>query len=147
MSRACYSVIDPAMKQFTRDPPRLVGFVVCEDLAVAAATGRVTLIGLFDVVVARHPAFVDGAIVAVFSDVRESFDCTLRARAYTSNESLGPRIDIADVRVDPPGIGSQAVEYVSGTIPLPLTGPGMAELMVYGNDKLLGTRPITVLSE
>jgi hypothetical protein len=44
-------------------------------------------------------------------------------------------------------IGSQAIAYVSGSIPLPLTGPGIAELLVYANDELLNTRPITVLPE
>jgi hypothetical protein len=68
------------MKPFTKDLPRLVGFVVCEGLAVTLGTGRATLIGLFDVVAgSRDPAFLDGAIVAIFSDVRDPFDCKFQA--------------------------------------------------------------------
>jgi hypothetical protein len=136
------------MKSLGQGLPRLVGFVVCEGVAIAVGTGRPTLIGLFDVIVGSpYPANLDGAIVAVFSDVREPFDCKFQAVGFTSNKSFGPRITIATVRVEPPDIGSQAVAYVSGAIPLPLTGPGTAELLVYGNDQLMDTRPITVLSE
>ncbi len=95
------------MKAFTQDPPQLVGFVVCEGVAVTIGTGRATLIGLFDVIVgSQYPASLDGSIVAIFSGVRETFECNFQAMGFGKGEYFGARTDIATVTVQPPEVGT-----------------------------------------
>jgi len=136
------------MKQFTKDPPTLAGFLVCESVALDVRTSRPTLIGIFDIVIAaQYPATMRGSLVAIFSGVREAFDCTFRSVDFSQNRDFGRIWDIATALVTPPTIGSGAIAYTLGPIILPVSGPGIAELRVYGNNDHLGTRLITVVAE
>jgi hypothetical protein len=88
-----------------------------------------------------------GSLVAIFSGVSEAFDCTFQAVDFSHNREIGRALDIATTEVAPPRIGSMAVTYTLGPIPLLTAGPGIAELRAYANNRHLGTRYITVVTE
>ena len=132
--------------EFTQDPPFLVALVMCDAVALTFVANRLSLLGLFDVVVAtQFPMPVIGSLVAIFSGVRERFQCTFEAVGYTNENPLGVRQEVGKAIVEVPQLGSIATVFVSGTIIFPIARVGTADLRVSGNGTMLGSRPVTII--
>jgi len=132
--------------RFTQDPPRCVALILCDAVSRNFGSERVSVLGLFDYVIATHyPMPVGASAVAIFSGVVESFECTFETVGYDVNP-LGIRQEVGKATVNPVHVGTIATVFVTGTILFPVAGPSTADLRVYGNSILLGSRPVTIIA-
>jgi hypothetical protein len=86
-----------------------------------------------------------GAIVAIIAGVREPIDIEFVTVGYPAEKPLGVRQLIGTAAVPVPTIGTTATTFVQGVLLFPVTEPSTAEVRIYGNGELLGSRPVIIL--
>jgi len=126
-------------------PPRLRAIILCDAVAVDPASGKVTVLGMFDNVTAfAYPLVIPGAIVLIVSDVRSPLDVLVETVAYPPDKPIGERVVIGTVHLEPPPIGHTVTAFIPGALVFPVTGPGVADVFVHGNGQYLGHRSIPI---
>jgi hypothetical protein len=134
----------PELEGFHGDRPVVYGIVLCDSIAVEQPSQKAVLIGVFENVnAATYPVVINAVVVAMLAGVREPIDCRVEAVGYSAENPLGVRQPIGTAHVEPTATGMSTI-YIAGAIVFPVTGPGTADIRVYGNGELLGSRPISI---
>lgn len=132
---------------FRSGRPSVVGFLLCDSVALGIGSNKPVVVGLFDSLYAMaYPVVAPGAVVIILADVRELVECRVETVGYSDDSPLGARQLVGTVSMTPPAIGTVATGVISGMIVIAAAGPGTADLLLYGNNILLTSRPLQITS-
>ena len=114
--------------------PVLVAVLVCDTAVAEPATGKKSLIGIFDQVIARtFPSQRPMSVYVKLTDAEGSYKIQLRYVQTGSGQELA--------RAEAPAESTSrlgSLDFVISTPPLPIPSEGRYEFQVFANDIYLG---------
>jgi len=114
--------------------PVLVAALVCDTAAADPATGKKSLIGIFDKIITRtFPCQRPMTVYAKLTDAEGSYNIQVRYVQTDSNQELA-RAEAPAESVNRLG----SLDFVISTPPLPIPSEGRYEFQIFSNDIYLG---------
>lgn len=131
---------------FASEPPVVTAILLCEGVGLTLPSQRAVISCPYDFVVfSGPPTTLAAAIYVALNGVTEPFNMRFDVVVYPDDKPLGVHSTLGTVPILVPSPSRTTSAALWGTFVLPVEKPSTIDIIVYGNDQLLGQRSFEVI--